>query len=471
MQTSTQVTDGDNSTSPTRRFFPWVMLLLAVTLLAGQAFNRSTNTPPVLAYYTESGLQALEWDYYLAWVSFNGQSEHAQTLREQANNGNPHAYAHAIFSADFVADSKQRRDDLWSEKQFTQWQTLRAALVEKTAASPLYQFGLSPLHLRPARFFSAPFTGTLPSLIISALALLLLAPFATSLERKMGHAKTALLWLLGCVSAGVGYLLVAGSASVPFHGAAPVLLALLGALASTQQGSITCAPALPGKPPLLNVTLPSFTLWLLPAVVLAALAAFSAPLLATLSAGTLALLTGAAIARLTSPIQQQADSAPRNAPSLSLEQQQRLARGWDALEALDDTTAVSAFTFILDAIPDHFDALTGLFAAYQIQQNNDALERTAHALFAHPCQQKGQATQVIEYWKIYRQRRSAPLPADIGWALVALLTREKIYPQAEALAQQLPVEAPESQAPLAALRNALHEEGLTQRANAIPQAQ
>lgn len=168
------------------RSAPWVMACLAIALLAGPLLNSANNTQPVLNWYQSSGLKALEWDNYLSWLRFNNQSALSQRLEQNADM-DAHAYGAALFADAFVADSKRRARDFWSTTEIEQWNRLREQIPAQVAASNLYRWGLPDNSPRPARFFTAPFTGA--SLWLTLASLLLLVPLAPTLEHRLGHGR------------------------------------------------------------------------------------------------------------------------------------------------------------------------------------------------------------------------------------------------------------------------------------------
>ncbi|MCG8391809.1 MAG: hypothetical protein MI745_01880 [Pseudomonadales bacterium] len=442
---------------------PWVMAALAIALLLGQFLNRAEHPQPVLAWYEDSGLKALEWDNYLSWLRFNGDGELARTLEGQLAGGDRHAYAAALLSDAFVTDSNQRARDFWSAAQVAQWQALRHQVPAQLADSNLYRWGLADSQPRPAHFFTAPFTGG--AVWLALLTLLLLAPLAPSLERHLGHGRVLALWLLGSLLAGAGYLLLARPGLTPLHGATAPLLVWYGAFLGLQ-GRRTPLPVWhPRTRTLVTVPLPTPLLALVPLGLTALLAWQSVTSLPALTAGLAALAGGALLVQVMRPRQTHPEHEDTNTP-LPAPVRQRLSEGWDALARLKAETARRAFEEVLTDIPEQFDALTGLFATLQLEDPAGTWETHAHRLFAHPASEKGQATQVAACWKQYQQRGGPPLPADVGWALVTTLTRSGDFQQAETLARELDDHRARKPA-LKVLREALQREGLNHRAKAL----
>ena len=93
---TTAQTATDQAT-PAWRNAPWVMAVLAITLLAGQFFNNGNAVQPVLGWYQSSGLKTLEWDNYLSWLRFNNQSDLSQRLEQNAGM-DAHVYSAALFT-------------------------------------------------------------------------------------------------------------------------------------------------------------------------------------------------------------------------------------------------------------------------------------------------------------------------------------------------------------------------------------
>ena len=186
MTTPTTAQTTADPTAPAWRNGPWVMALVAIALIAGQLFNNANTPQPVLNWYSSSGLKNLEWNNYLSWLRFNNQSALSQQLEARAAM-EPHAYSAALFADDFVADSQRRAHDFWSPAETEQWKRLREQIPAQVATSNLYRWGLPNSSPRPARFFTAPFTGG--SLWLTLAAVLLLAPQASTLERRLGHGR------------------------------------------------------------------------------------------------------------------------------------------------------------------------------------------------------------------------------------------------------------------------------------------
>ena len=186
---------------------PWVVAAIVVALLLGALLNPAKTPQPALGWYQHSGLQSLEWNNYLSWLRFNGQGKLAGQLEQQLAAGDVHAFSAAMLSPAFVTDSEQRARDFWSPAQRDTWSALRQQVPGQLAASNLYRWGLADSSPRPARFFTAPFTGG--PLWLTALTLLALMPLASSLERTLGHGRVLTLWVLGCLLAGAGYLMLA----------------------------------------------------------------------------------------------------------------------------------------------------------------------------------------------------------------------------------------------------------------------
>ncbi len=284
--------------APAWRNAPWVMAVLAVTLLAGQFFNNGNAVQPVLAWYQSSGLKTLEWDNYLSWLRFNNQSELSQRLEQNADM-DTHVYGAALFADDFVTDSKRRARDFWSSAEIEQWNRLRDQIPTQVAASSLYRWGLPQGSPRPARFFTAPFIGG--SLWLTLATLLLLVPLAPVLERRLGHGRVFALWILGCLLSGFGYLLLASPGQVPLHGATASLLVWFGAFFGLQRSTLQLPLWHPKEKQWQHLPVSPYTLLPLPVAVMAALALFSPPLLANLSAGLAAFVGGLLLVQIMRP--------------------------------------------------------------------------------------------------------------------------------------------------------------------------
>ena len=443
------------------RSAPWVMACLAIALLVGPLLNSANNTQPVLNWYQSSGLKALEWDNYLSWLRFNNQSALSQRLEQNADM-DAHAYGAALFADDFVTDSKRRARDFWSSAEIEQWNRLREQIPVQVAASNLYRWGLPDNSPRPARFFTAPFTGA--SLWLTLASLLLLVPLAPTLERRLGHGRVFALWILGCLLSGFGYLLLASPGQIPFHGATAPLLVWFGAFFGLQRGALSLPVWHPKHKRWQRLSVSPYTLLPLPVAALAALALFSNPLLANLSAGLTAFIGGLLLVQIMRP--QPVETGQERHHTRDPQQLSSLTRGWDALGQLNGDAASAAFGQVLASEPDHFDALTGQFTAQKWLNDNAAWTATAQQLFSHPATDKGQATQVAQCWQQYQQRGGAALPAVIGWPLLRTLTRAGEFQQAEKLARELDEHALKAGA-IAQLRDALIQEGLAHRAKAL----
>ena len=443
------------------RTAPWVMACLAIALLAGQLLNSATPTQPVLNWYQSSGLKTLEWDNYLSWLRFNNQSAQSQRLEQNADL-DPHVYGAALFAENFVADSKRRAHDFWSSAEIEQWNRLREQIPAQLATSNLYRWGLPDASPRPARFFTAPFTGG--SIWLTLATLLVLMPLAPTLERRLGHGRVLALWILGCLLSGFGYLLLASPGQIPLHGATAPLLVWFGAFFGLQRSTLSLPVFHPKHKQWQRLPVSPYTLLPLPVALLAALALFSTPLLANLSAGLTAFIGGLLLVQIMRP--QPADTQQHDTSTPDPQQLSSLVRGWDALGQLNGDAASAAFGQVLASEPDHFDALTGQFTAQQLLNDHTAWTTTAQQLFAHPAIGKGQATQVTQCWQQYRQRGGTALPTATGWSLLKTLTRAGEFQQAEKLARELDDHALKAGA-IAQLRDTLIQEGLAHRAKAL----
>ena len=440
---------------------PWVTAVIAVALLLGALLNPANAPQPVLGWYVDSGLKTLEWDNYLSWLRFNGRGELAGQLEQQLASGDSHAYSAALLSPSFVKDSDLRARDFWSATQIEKWKALRQQTQDQLAASNLYRWGLPDNSPRPARFFTSPFAGG--SLWLTALTVFLLVPLAFPLERQLGHGRVLTLWLLGCLLAGAGYLLVARSGQLPFHGAVAPLMVWYGAFLGLQGWRTSLPVWLPGKART-SISLPTPALAAMPLVLLGLLAWQAQPAIANLAAGALALAGGTLLIQLMRPAEPSVNT--ETATPADPQDQQALQWGWDALAQLQADAASDAFQQVLDRQPDHFDALTGLFNARRMGQDSNGWVDISHRLFAHPASEKGQAQQVVGCWQQFRQQQGAELPSSVGWHLVTTLTRAGEFAQAEALAVSLDHHDTRKPA-LQALRDALHREGLGHRAKAL----
>ncbi|MDF1725918.1 MAG: rhomboid family intramembrane serine protease [Alcanivorax sp.] len=439
---------------------PWVMAVIALSLLLGALLNPAQAPQPALSWYAASGLKTLEWNNYLSWLRFNGRGKLAGQLEQQLTNGDNHAYSAALLSTGFVKDSDQRARDFWSPAQIEKWKALRQHVPDQLATSNLYRWGLADSHPRPARFFTAPLTGG--PLWLTSLTVLLLLPLAPSLERHLGHGRVLTLWLLGCLLAGAGYLLLARAGQMPFHGATAALMVWYGAFLGLQGWRSTLSIRLPGKA-WTAISLPTPALAAIPLALLGILAWQSQPPMANLAAGVLALAGGILLVQVMGPAEPSQDVETVTPDATT---QQALQRGWDALGRLQVEAAVDTFQHVLEQQPDHFDALTGLFTAHRMGQNTDDWLHIAHRLFTHPAVEKGQPQQIASCWQQFRQQQGTELPAQIGWPLVTTLTRAGDFAQAEALAASLDHHDTRKPA-LLALREALHREGLGHRAKAL----
>ncbi len=443
------------------RTAPWVMACLAIALLASQLLNSATPSQPVLNWYQSSGLKTLEWDNYLSWLRFNNQSAQSQRLEQHADL-DPHVYGAALFAEDFVADSKHRAHDFWSSAEIEQWNRLREQIPAQVATSNLYRWGLPDASPRPARFFTAPFTGG--SLWLTLATLLVLLPLAPTLERRLGHGRVLALWILGCLLSGFGYLLLASPGQIPFHGATAPMLVWFGAFFGLQRDTLSLPFWHPKHKHWRHLPVSPYTLLPLPVAVLAALALFSDPLLANLSAGLCAFIGGLLLVQIMRP--QPADTQQHNSHAPDPQQLSSLTRGWDALGQLNGDAASTAFAQILATEPDHFDALTGQFTAQQLLSDNVACQHAADALFSRPAAGPAEAAQISQHWKQYRQRSYPSISTSTGWQLVHTLSQAREFQQAEALVKQLD-KHDHGQDAIKALRQALEQEGLSHRAKAL----
>ena len=439
---------------------PWVVAAIVVALLLGALLNPAKTPQPALGWYQHSGLQTLEWNNYLSWLRFNGQGKLAGQLEQQLAAGDVHAFSAAMLSPAFVTDSEQRARDFWSPAQRDTWSALRQQVPGQLAASNLYRWGLADSSPRPARFFTAPFTGG--PLWLTALTLLALMPLASSLERTLGHGRVLTLWLLGCLLAGAGYLMLARAGQTPFHGATPALMVWYGAFLGLQGWRTRLSFPMPGRAwP--TIALPTAALAIIPLALLALQAWQSQPATAYLAAGMLALGGGILLVQIMRPAEPAQDI---EIVMPDPQDQQTLQRGWEALGSLQPAAAIDAFQQVIERHPDHFDALTGLFTAHRMGQHSNDWLHTAHRLFAHPATEKGQPQQVAGHWQQFRQQQGPTLPAAIGWPLVTTLTRAGEFAQAEALAASLDHHDTRKPA-LQVLREALLREGLGHRAKAL----
>lgn len=448
--------------------FPWALLLLGALLLTSQFLNSGQGPQGALVWYETSGLRKLEWNNYLSWLRFNGQAEQARALEQQISEGNPHPWGDALLSEQFVKDSDARAGDYWSPGQIQQWKTLREQAPQQLEQSPLYRWGLSAADPRPSRFFTAPFTGG--ALWLTLLALACLALVAQPLERQLGAGRLVVIWLAGSLLSGAGYLLAIGPGQIPLHGAAPALMAILAAAAALSRRPIAITlPA--GKQEPLSLTLPAWSLALIPVALLIALTLAQPPMIASLSAGLLAALGGALLAVVLQPHDREIMASETDTAQLPPEQQQAMAHGWDALGKLDGSTAERHFREVLNSDPQQFDALTGLFTAQQMQHPvPQGWHDTAATLFNHPADDTGQAIQIAQHWKQYSPAGKESLPESCAWQLVITLTHAGEYQQAEKLAAQFAEisDKPDNREnALTVLREALIKEGLKHRADAL----
>ncbi|MQX53149.1 rhomboid family intramembrane serine protease [Alcanivorax sediminis] len=449
--------------------FPWALMLLGALLLASQFLNPGKGQQTALSWYESSGLQQLEWNNYLSWLRFNGNAEQAKILEKQLSNGNPHGYAAAMFATQFVEDSDKRARDFWSSEQIEQWRSLRAQVPQQLENSPLYRWGLSAADPRPSRFFTAPFTGG--SLWLTLLGLVGLAVVALRLERQLGAGRIVVIWLAGSLLSGAGYLMTVGLGETPLHGAAPAVMALLAAAAALSREPIHLT--LPkGKTEQLSLSLPAWIVSIVPLLLLAAIAFTKTPMFANLSAGLLAAFGGALLAVVIQPHESAEEVPEQDAATINVELQQALTHGWSALGKLDGGTAERHFREVLKSEPEQFDALTGLFTAQQMQQPTpEDWHQTANILFSLQVDDAAQATQIAHHWRQYRQH-AAKLPEPALWQLVITLTAAEELKLAEQLAMQHAEYSDEQErrkGALGVLRDALLKEGLSQRANALPQ--
>ncbi|EKF75757.1 hypothetical protein A11A3_02772 [Alcanivorax hongdengensis A-11-3] len=439
---------------------PWITALVSLLIILGYLALPAARAPqPVLDWYASSGLKTLEWQNYLAWLRFHGQSPLAASLEQQLATGDHHAYSAALLSPAFDADSRQRGRDFWSPADLERRQSLRDQVPLQLAASPLYQWGLPVQASRPARFFTAPFV---PGSPWATFALLLwILPLAIWLEKRLGHGKQLTLWLAGSLLAGAGYLLLARPGQIPLHGAGPALMVWVGAFFGLQRRTL----ALPIWQPRQRrwQTRHVRPWWLLPLIpaMLSLMLLYSSPA-NSLAAAILALLGGAAVVQLM----RASDSEPQESdPFITPDPQQvsTLSRGWQALALLNGPTARDSFQQVLAGDPAHFSALTGQFTALQLTGDDNGWHQVACALFRHPASGKGEPQQVRHYWHQYQQRSQTPLPGTVGWALVATLARAQAFTEAEALAESLPAAEGRQQA-LAVLVEEFEKEGLGHRA-------
>ncbi len=442
------------------RTAPWVMACLAIALLASQLLNSATPSQPVLNWYQSSGLKTWSgtttspgfastikapchnaWNNTLTW-----------TLTSTARPCSPRILSQTANTAPMISGPQPRSNS----------GTACASNPAQVATSNLYRWGLPDASPRPARFFTAPFTGG--SLWLTLATLLVLLPLAPTLERRLGHGRVLALWILGCLLSGFGYLLLASPGQIPFHGATAPMLVWFGAFFGLQRDTLSLPFWHPKHKHWRHLPVSPYTLLPLPVAVLAALALFSDPLLANLSAGLCAFIGGLLLVQIMRP--QPADTQQHNSHAPDPQQLSSLTRGWDALGQLNGDAASTAFAQILATEPDHFDALTGQFTAQQLLSDNVACQHAADALFSRPAAGPAEAAQISQHWKQYRQRSYPSISTSTGWQLVHTLSQAREFQQAEALVKQLD-KHDHGQDAIKALRQALEQEGLSHRAKAL----
>lgn len=424
------------------RTLPWACLFFFAAYLLVYFSYQSGETEQRQAlaqWYQESGLYRLEWRNYYSWLRQNGQADKAEQL-EQAHERDDAVTVVLAMALDPAFEEENRRegDTYWSASQRFKWQDLRNDLRERKEKIPSLAAGLNPADWVPADFLSYHFLHE--NLIQWLVGLLVLIPFAWPLESRLGWRRVALVWMLGGVVAGLGYVLFVNSYR-PLIGSTAVISAMLGAFFGLYLRErlpfVTLHPKTRRK---LVIELPAWVLaplWLvLP--VYEYLGGGLSP--HTWVAQLCGLIGGFALVQLVrdTHVEGETEEPEDEEDEQARQLRQRLTSGWTSMAALQFSEAAEQFSAALKLEPDHFDALTGLYQVRKLNPDSEEFAHTATAVLAAHTREKGRTLQQQQIYRDFRKHReTGELPVQTRLQLAMRLTSIDAFKDAEELVESV----------------------------------
>ncbi len=447
---------------------PWLslgFLLLTLGLLLGWQGLRDDDERALQAWYSDSGLLALEQPAYLSWLRLHGQVDKAWAVeRDPVDEQGRHSLWHfrqlafdPAFAAHNRATAAGQDIPYWHGAELTRWQQLRDQFEHRAATLPRQRAGLNPADTRPATLLTVHFTSN--GLLGWLLCALVLLPFAWALEGTLGWRRLLMLWPLSAVLAGA----LSGILLRPDHqlllGGQVMVSAAVGMYLGLF-GRERLRFLLPGR----NQT-PEWPAWLLLPFWLVLPA--TAPMLGqSWLPPVLGLLCGAALVQLARMPdmslfeEQDSEDDPGERDSL----RHHLTGGWAALGSMQFRDAEQHFLAAVRLAPTHFNALCGLYQVRKLRPQEVDFLATASRLLTLPLVDDGERRQQHALWREAQQLCGDALRLNTAarLQLARQFASVDALDDAEALLHALPEDA-HPHAVIAAQR-ALGE-GFTRRGN------
>lgn len=424
------------------RTLPWACLFFFAAYLLVYFTYQAAETEKRRAFadwYQESGLYGLEWENYYSWLRQNARADKAETLKQAHEAGDRVTVVlDMAFNPAFARENREEGKSYWSARQRFQWEDLRKELAERKEQLPTVAAGLNPSDWVPADFLSYHFLHE--NLIQWLVALLVLVPFAWPLESRLGPQRVAVVWMLGGVVAGLGYVVFVDSYR-PLIGSTPAVSAMigvfLGLLARERLPFVTINPKTRKK---MVIELPAWVLaplWLI-LPVYEYLAGGLAPHVWV--AQLTGLVAGIGLVQLVrdTDVEGEEDQETDEEDEEARQLRQFLTSGWTSIAALQFEEAARQFEEVLTLRPGHFDALTGLYQVRKLAPESDAFEDTAARLLAAPTTEKGRIVQQQQSYRDFRKRREvSELPVETRLKLAMRLAGIEAFKDAEELLESV----------------------------------
>lgn len=416
-------------------FFFLAYLLVYFTYQSGEQQQRRE----LLQWYESSGLYQMERQNYVSWLRINGQVEKARKLEQAHERGDRMTvFMSMAFDPAFAAENRREGERYWSAAQRFEWEKLRSEFAERKETLPRVRAGLNPSDWVPADFLSYHFLHE--SLIHWLVPLLVLIPFAWPVESQLGWQRMAVLWMLGGVVAGLGYILFVDGYR-PLIGSTPVASAVIGIFLGLY--SREKLPFVTLHPKTRKKLVFEFPGWVLaPLWLLLPLYEYlgGTPAPHVWVAQLCGLLGGAGLVQLARDTQVEGEDDPETEEEDDTARQlrQHLTSGWTSMAALQFSEAAGQFEAALKIQPGHFDALTGLYQIRKLEPESPEFEQASRDVLAARTSEQGRILQQQQIYRDFRKRREvSELPVETRLQLAMRFAEVEAFKDAEALMESV----------------------------------
>lgn len=207
-------------------------LSISLILLCSAVFwlwqwDDKTRYQDAAAWYSDSGLYALEAENYISHLAQTLQTDKSRQIEEWHHQGKVAAVAMAIVAdRDFAYFMETTNGDFWGGSVYPKWRALRTELNGKTRYFSRFKWGLSGADKRPLTFFTHGFLSF--NVWMWSVDVFMLLVLGALIETRIGGLSLLILFTGGTAITGLAGLVPHWHSATPMVGAAGGISVLLG---------------------------------------------------------------------------------------------------------------------------------------------------------------------------------------------------------------------------------------------------